>query len=559
MQKMKRRAAALAGEQRYSMLVESVTDYAIYMLDIDGVIVSWNPGAQRFKGYVADEIIGAHFSRFYTAEDQARQMPRRALDTTAKEGRFEDEGWRVRKDGTRFWASVVIDPVRDKDGVLIGFAKVTRDLTERKLAAETLQRSEEQFRLLVQSVTDYSIFLLDPGGFITSWNLGAQRIKGYLPHEIIGAHVSRFYTDIDRLNGLPQWALDTAAREGRCEQEAWRVRRDGTRFWANVIIDPIRAPDGRLIGFTKITRDITERMEAQKALDETRQALFQAQKMEAIGQLTGGIAHDFNNLLGGIIGSLQLLETRIGQGRYAELGRYLDSAKLCATRATSLTQRLLAYARQQMLDPKTTDISQLAAGMDDLVRQTVGAGIEVTPALAADIWLALVDPCQLENALLNLCINARDAMPDGGTLGITTANHQLNEESAALLDVAPGQYVVLCVKDSGTGMTPDVIARAYDPFFTTKPLGEGTGLGLSMVYGFMRQSNGVARIVSAPGAGTTVSLYLPRAPGQLPSGLPPGPAAVVPVPDRKTLRGADDSFTVRMTFEEVLEDLAAGA
>jgi len=230
---------------RYRLLVEAVTDYAICMLDADGMVSSWNPGAERFKGYTANEIIGQHFSRFYTDEDRAAGVPMRALLTARDEGKFETESWRVRKDGSRFWAYVVIHPVRAPDGTLVGFAKITRDLTERKLAEDSLRRSQEQFRLLVQGVTDYAIYLLDPGGFVSNWNPGAQRIKGYLPEEIIGQHFSRFYTEEDRAAGLPERALSVAAREGRFEREGVRVRKDGSRFYAHVIIDAIRDDEGK--------------------------------------------------------------------------------------------------------------------------------------------------------------------------------------------------------------------------------------------------------------------------------------------------------------------------
>ena len=292
---------------RYRLLIEAVTDYAIYMLDPTGIVTSWNPGAQRFKGYAPSEIIGQHFSRFYTEEDRKQGIPALALKTAVREGKFESEGWRVRKDGSRFWAHVVIDPIRTAAGELVGFAKITRDLTERKLVEEALKQSQEQFRLLVQGVSDYAIYMLDPEGVVANWNLGAHRIKGYTSEEIIGNHFSIFYTDEDRKAGEPQKALETAERDGRSEKEGWRVRKDGSRFWAHVIIDAIRDDDGKLIGYAKITRDITERREAQRQLEVAREALMQSQKMEAIGQLTGGVAHDFNNLLMAVLGSLELM------------------------------------------------------------------------------------------------------------------------------------------------------------------------------------------------------------------------------------------------------------
>ncbi len=235
-------------EGRFQLLVDAVTDYAIYMLDPTGIVSSWNAGAQRFKGYTQDEILGEHFSRFYTDEDKATELPRRALETAAREGKFEAEGWRLRKDGTRFWAHVVIDPIRDARGDVIGFAKITRDLTERKRTQEALRESEERFRLLVQGVTDYAIYMLDPQGRVTNWNAGAQRIKGYTQDEILGKHFSQFYTNEDRATELPRRALETAAHEGRFEAEGWRLRKEGTRFWASVVIDCIRNDLGEIIG-----------------------------------------------------------------------------------------------------------------------------------------------------------------------------------------------------------------------------------------------------------------------------------------------------------------------
>jgi PAS domain S-box-containing protein len=409
---------------RFELLVQSVTDYAIYMLDPEGHVTSWNAGARRFKGYEPDEIIGEHFSRFYTPEERDQQIPAIALATAEREGRFEAEGWRVRKDGTRFWANVVIDPIRNPDGSLVGFAKVTRDLTERRAAETELRRSEERFRLLVQSVTDYAIYMLDAKGYVSSWNAGAQRFKGYAASDIIGEHFSRFYTDEDRDAGIPSLALATATHEGRFEAEGWRVRQDGTRFWASVIIDPIRNDDGELLGFAKVTRDLTEKRQIEEQLR-------QSQKMEAVGQLTGGLAHDFNNLLTGISGSLELLQTRIAQGRTAELDRYFLAASGAVKRASALTHRLLAFARRQTLDPKPVNANRLLTDLEELVRRTVGPGIAVEVVGASSLWPIFVDPNQLENAVLNLCINARDAMPDGGRLTIETANRWLDERAAA--------------------------------------------------------------------------------------------------------------------------------
>ncbi len=539
----------------YELLIRSVVDYAIFMLDPEGRVVSWNPGAERIKGYTAEEIVGQHFSRFYTAEDRAAGLPAQALRTAAETGRFNAESWRVRKGGTRFWAMVVIDAIRE-NGVLVGFAKITRDMTEQRNAQLAILQSERQFRLLVQGVTDYALFMLDPEGRVTNWNSGAARIEGYTESEIIGEHLSRFYTPEDREAGLPQKALAAARQHGRFESEGWRVRKDGTRFWANAVIDAIHDDAGQLIGFAKITRDLTERREAQLELERSREQLAQAQKMEAVGQMTGGLAHDFNNLLTGISGSLELMRTRLAQGRIGELDRYIASAHAAASRAAALTHRLLAFARRQTLEPKPTNANKLVANMQELVQRTVGPEIAVETVLASGLWPTLCDPNQLENAVLNLCINARDAMPGGGRLTIETANTWMDDRGARERDVAPGQYVAISVSDTGTGMSPDVAARAFDPFFTTKPTGQGTGLGLSMVYGFAKQSNGVARIYSEPGAGTTVRLYLPRYGGEIADEeVRAGIAKPARAEAGQTVLVVDDEPSVRMLVSEVLEDL----
>jgi PAS domain S-box-containing protein len=533
---------------KFELLVQSVTDYAIFMLDPQGRITSWNAGARRFKGYEPEEIIGEHFSRFYTPEERDQEIPALALATAEREGRFEAEGWRVRKDGTRFWANVVIDPIRLPDGTLFGFAKVTRDLTERRAAEAELRRSEERFRLLVQSVTDYAIYMLDADGRVSSWNAGAQRFKGYTAEEIMGEHFSRFYTDEDREAGIPRIALETAKREGRFEAEGWRLRKDGSRFWASVIIDPIRTDDGELLGFAKVTRDLTEK----RAIEDR---LRQSQKMEAVGQLTGGLAHDFNNLLTGISGSLELLQTRIAQGRTAELDRYFLAAQGAVKRASALTHRLLAFARRQTLDPKPTNANRLLTDLEELIRRTVGPSISVEVVGASSLWPIFVDPNQLENAVLNLCINARDAMPDGGRLTIETANRWMDERAAREQDLPIGQYVSICVTDTGVGMTAEVKAKAFDPFFTTKPLGEGTGLGLSMIYGFARQSGGQVRIYTEVGQGTTMCIYLPRHGDVAPlDESAPQVFAPEPTGEGEVVLVIDDEPTIRMLIAELLSD-----
>jgi PAS domain S-box-containing protein len=550
---------ALPAASAYELLIQGVIDYAIYMLSPEGRVMSWNPGAQRIKGYAAEEIRGEHFSRFYTQEDRAAGVPEQALKIAAKTGRFTDEAWRVRKDGTRFWAMVVIDAIH-QHGELVGFAKVTRDMTEQRAAQRAAIESERRFRLLVQGVVDYAIYMLSSEGHVTNWNTGAERIKGYAAEEIIGHHFSRFYTPEDVAARLPWKALETALGEGRYEAEGWRQRKDGTRFWANVVIDAIRDEAGALIGFAKITRDLTERREAQLKLEESRQQLFQAQKMEALGHLTGGLAHDFNNLLTGMIGSLELLQARVAQGRIKDLDRYIAAAQGNAARAAGLTQRLLAFARRQTLDPKPTNANTLIKDMADLVQRTVGPAIRIETILASGLWTTLCDPNQLENAILNLCINSRDAMPDGGRLIIEAGNTEIDEQDAGKFDLEAGQYVMISVADTGTGMPAEVADRVFDPFFTTKPLGQGTGLGLSMVYGFARQSGGQVQVRSEIGKGTTLRIYLPRYYGPLAAEEARQELTLTSL-DRegKTVLVVDDEATVRMLVTEILHELGCVA
>lgn len=378
-------------------------------------------------------------------------------------------------------------------------------VSERGLA---LQRSEQQFERLVAGATDCAIYMLNPEGYVASWNPGAERIKGYRAEEIIGQHFSTFYTPEDRTNRVPQHALATAASQGKYESEAWRIRKDGTRFWASVLIDVIRGQDGAVVGFAKITRDMTEK----RAMQEQ---LHQSQKMEAIGQLTGGVAHDFNNLLTVILGNLDAI-WRKAPVDDAWLRRAVEHATRGAQRAATLTQQLLAFARRQPLNPKPTDVNRLVTGMSDLIRRTLSEDISIETVLGGGLWWIDVDPHQLESALLNLAVNARDAMPAGGKLTIETANTHLDEGYASrFAEIAPGQYVVICVTDTGAGMSSEVLARAFDPFFTTKPLGEGTGLGLSQVFGFVKQSGGHIKLYSEVGEGTTVKIYLPRLMGEM--------------------------------------------
>jgi PAS domain S-box-containing protein len=546
-------------EARYRLLVESVTDYAIYMLDLGGHITSWNAGAQRFKGYAEHEILGQHFSRFYGEDDRAAGLPERALATAVSEGKFEGEGWRVRKDGTRFWAHVVIDPIRDGSGELLGYAKITRDLSERRDAEQALRRSQEQFRLLVHSVTDYAIYMIDVEGHVISWNAGAQRIKQYTPAEILGEHFSRFYRPQDREAGEPQRALRQAAAEGRYESEGWRVRKDGSEFWANVVVDSIRDDSGAIVGFAKVTRDVTAKRQAQHELEVAREALFQSQKLDAIGQLSGGVAHDFNNLLMVILSSLRMIERRAGAE--PSLQRLVDNAIKATQRGASLTQRMLSFARRQALNPQPVDLRALVDGVSDLLRRSIGPSIHIHITVPQGLPPVLVDANQFELALLNLVVNSRDAMPAGGTITITAC---ACTQTPSELDLLEGSYLRLDVVDEGQGMEQEVLARATEPFFTTKGVGKGTGLGLSMVEGLASQLGGRFVLTSAPGRGTTASLWLPVASGSAPAHGEEAGAGASPTATTLRVLAVDDDLLVLNNVIAMLEDsghqvIAAGS
>ena len=542
---------------RLQLSIDSIIDHAIYLIDLDGRVASWNSGAARLNGYSAEGIIGQPFAKFFTLEDQAREFPQQALAAAARNGRFESEGWRVRADGSRFWALAVIDAVHDRDGKLIGFAKVTRDMSARRLEESRLLESERRFRHLVQSVVDYAIFQLDKDGVVATWNLGAERIKGYSADEIIGRHFSVFYTEEDRAAGVPERILATARSEGRFKAEGWRVRNDGALFWATGVVDPIRNDNGEIVGFTTLTRDITEQMETQRILRETQEQLALSQRMEAVGQLSGGIAHDFNNLLMIIMGNLERVrrEAQGLGGSAANVERSVANALRGAQRAAALTQRLLAFSRRQPLNPTLLDLNQYLPGVVDFLQRSLGETIEIEVVGAPRLWPIEVDVPQLETVLVNLAVNARDAMPNGGKLTVEVSNRTLDRDYRRTNpEVAPGQYALICVSDTGHGMAPHVLARAFEPFFTTKEVGQGTGLGLSQVYGFVKQSGGHVKIYSEAGHGTTVKLYFPRASGHADDVEDDGGASHGSI-DGETILVVEDDSDLRWYLIEALRDL----
>jgi len=360
--------------------------------------------------------------------------------------------------------------------------------------------SERSFRLLVEGVADYALYMLDPTGIITSWNIGGQRIKGYSADEILGQHFSRFYTETDRANGKPARALRIARERGRYEEDGWRVRKDGTFFWASVVIDPIWE-DGRLIGFAKITRDMTERRETQLKLEQMQKQLAESQKLDALGQLTGGVAHDFNNILMVISGSLHFL--RKSADGDAKVQRAISAIETATRRGATLTSQLLTFARRQSVNPKAIDVADRIAAIREVLDTGVGSSVQLAFDLGQDLWPVTVDVSEFETALINLAINARDAMPQGGTITVAARNVVADPSLG-------GDFVAISVADTGQGIAPDVLNRIFDPFFTTKPVGKGTGLGLSQVHGFAHQAGGTVRVESELGKGTKVTILLPR-------------------------------------------------
>jgi len=531
----------------YQLLVQSIPDYAIFMVDPHGRIRSWNPGGEQIHGYAGADIIGRPFGLLHTEEERTGGRPELILHMAAAHGRFQEEAERLRRDGSRFWAHVVCDAMRDDRGHLLGFAMVTRDITERRLTEQRLREVERRFRLFVDGVTDCAICMLDAHGTVTDWNAGAEHVKGYTSAEIIGSPLARFFVN----PMVAQTAMTVASETGRYDVVDWQVRKDGSRFMAEIAIDAIRDNDGQLLGFAKITRDITARVEAEHHLEETRAQLFQSQKIEALGQLTGGIAHDFNNLLQGIIGSLEVVEMRVAAGRQ-DVGRFLGNALESAKRAATLTHRLLAFARRQPLAPKSLSLNELVGQIAELLPATLGERVELRLDLAPSLVPVLCDPNLLESAILNLAINARDAMPEGGVLTIRTAAvppgegplrrpHSLRDAPTLLLQVS----------DTGVGMSTEVRARAFDPFFTTKPKGRGTGLGLSMIHGFVTQSHGAIELESEPGRGTTVSIHLPS--GERRSVRTRGGHD----PDRRWAPAAGETILL-VEDEDVVRELVAG-
>jgi PAS domain S-box-containing protein len=488
-------------ERSFRLLVEGVTDYAIYMLDLEGRVTSWNSGAQRIKQYSATEILGRHFREFYVAEERHDGEPERNLEAVRREGRYEAEAWRVRKDGSQFWANVVMDPIRNEQGQLLGYAKITRDITERRRAEQVIREAGVRINTLVETAVD-GVILIDARGHIQTFNPACEKLFGYRADEVVGQNVKMLMPAPYRQEH--DQYIGNYRRTGERKiigigREVKGQRKDSTVFPMDLSVGEAKQ-DGESV-FVGIIHDLTERK-------HTEEQLIQAQKMEAVGQLSGGIAHDFNNLLTVIVGNAEFLSEEL-KSRY-DLQKLADTIVQAGERGAELTQRLLAYGRRQTLNPVDIDCNNLVSGMRTLLQRTLSEEIEIRVTLDPDLEAAFADAGQLENAILNLAINAKDAMPNGGTISISTANMNLDERyHEQHPEVHPGHYVMIAITDDGHGMPAEVLSRVFEPFYTTKEVGKGSGLGLSMVYGFVKQSNGHVAIYSEPGLGTTVRIYLP--------------------------------------------------
>ncbi len=491
----------------YRLLVETVRDYAIFALDPAGYILSWNAGAERLKGYRPEEIIGRHFSTFYPPDDIAAGKPERELEDAIRDGRVEDEGWRIKNDGSRFWANVIITALWDETGNLVGFAKVTRDLSDRRQAEEQLRESEARFRLLVHGVRDYAIFMLDPNGCVASWNEGAQRIKGYTADEIIGRHVSTFYSAEDVAAGKPPMELEVATREGKYEEEGWRVRKDGTFFWANVLITALRNGEGALIGFAKVTRDLTERRAAQeRTIADARRIAAVEATSRTKSEFLAAMSHELRTPINATMGYADLLGAGIGGSISEQQREYLSRIRTSQEHLLRIINDLLNYSRieagQVKYDLTSVPVHEVVDAVLPMVQpQAVTKGIALEHGPCPRGAVACADRAKAAQIVLNLLSNAVKFTATGGRVSISC---DLQRPHAAI-----------SVRDTGPGIPVDRQTAIFEPFVQ---LGrsltsghEGTGLGLSISRDLARAMGGDVTVKSALGEGATFTLLLPTA------------------------------------------------
>ena len=549
-------ASRRESEDRFRAFAQAMPNH-VWAADGAGALYWFNEQVYAYCGASPGELDGTAWSAIVHPDDV--EAAGRAWADALATGRPYETEFRIRRgDGAYRWFLVRAEPIR-AGGEVVRWVGTNTDIDDRKRATAELARLADGLERQVEERTRERdrawrlsqdlLVVAEADGTIAEVNAAWTKLLGWSASDLVGTGFVAF-THPDDLEGTLE-AFAGIFREPLATPYEYRFRhKDGTyRYfaWTGSF------EDGRVYASG---RETTAEREQAAALRRSEEALRQSQKMEAVGQLTGGLAHDFNNLLAGISGSLELMQTRMSQGRLTDLDRYMTAAQGASKRAAALTHRLLAFSRRQTLDPKPTAVNALVHGMEDLIRRTVGPAVHIEVVGAAGLWPALVDPPQLENALLNLCINARDAMPEGGRITIETANKWLDDRAARERDLPPGQYLSLCVTDTGTGMTPDVVAKAFDPFFTTKPLGQGTGLGLSMIYGFARQSGGQVRVYSEVGQGTTMCIYLPRHYGQAEGDEAMPDLADAPRAEQgETVLIVDDEPTVRMLVTEVLEDL----
>jgi PAS domain S-box-containing protein len=510
----------------------------------DGRFLSVNPAWTALLGWTVDEIRSLHVDALRHPDDAdysraGRMRLAQGAPRVRQENRF------LHKDGS--WRRIAWTMTAEQGLIYV----IGRDVTAEKAAADKLLESERQFRLLVEALTDYAIIMLDRDGYVSKWNSGAQRIKGYTADEIIGKHFSIFYTQEDRVAGVSERALAAVRKEGRYEVESWRVRKSGERFRASVVMDAIRGQDGEIVGFAKITRDITERHEAQLALQRAQEQLAQTQKIEALGQLTGGIAHDFNNMLMVVSGHAQSLKTRLKTPRDT---RAIEAIDLAARRGERLTRQLLTFSRRQALNPSVIRLDDRLDAFRDVLESSARGNIVLVIDVASDVWPVSVDLPELELALVNIVVNARDAMPDGGSIEIGAENVRLIGGETA--EELTGDFVALNVVDNGSGIPHEILSRVFEPFFTTKQVDKGTGLGLSQVYGFTRQSGGTTAITSVPGSGTTVTIYLPRSlADSVGSAVEPGAGEEITSAGSEAILLVEDNAEVKAVAGMLLQQL----